>query len=84
LIEKYESIVKEIDEMLFLREIDKKIKDHETKKKRMEIKKDLKHDLNIEKPDIKPKVITRSNQGNKEEIFEFPVKRVTRTIEVSC
>ena len=84
MIENYESIVKEIDEMLFLREIDKKIKDHETKKKRMEIQKDLKHDLNMKKPEIKPKVIIKSNQSNKEEIFEFPVKRVTRTIELSC
>ena len=70
--------------MLFFREVDKKIKDHEKRKVRLEIKKESEHKLEIDKPKIKPKPMISPHQSGKEEIFEFPVKKIRKTIEVSC
>ena len=80
MIYNYESIVKEIDEMLFFREIDELIKKHDKKKEEIKQKKDNYKDRLDEKQDFEIQPINNS----KEEIFEFPVKKIRRTIEVSC
>ena len=73
MIENFESIVKEIDEMLMFREIDKLIKKHEGKKiQKKEIKTDLACHISI-----KPK------NDTKEEIFELPVRKVKTIIELT-
>ena len=77
MIQDFETVVKEIDEMLRNKEIDRLIKNHEEKtiiKKEEFLKKS--DDLN---PSVK---ISQNN--TKEEIFELPTRRVRRTIEVSC
>ena len=82
MIENFESIVKEIDEMLMFREIDKLIKKHEKKI----IKDDNKKETGKETHDLKCHVSIKpinNNNRNKVEIFELPVKRVKRTIEIS-
>ena len=85
MIENFESIVKEIDEMLMFREIDKLIEKHEKEKTNQKI--DQK-DIRREQPDLTCNVsIKTKNQiknDKKEEIFELPVRRIRRTIEISC
>ena len=79
MIENFESIVKEIDEMLMFREIDKLIKKHEKKIPKL----DQKQIVKKEKPDLTCQVNIKTNNQDKVEIFELPVKKVSRTIELS-
>ena len=85
MIENFESIVKEVDEMLMFREIDKLIKKHEKEKNKIKINK-IKYNL-IQKTDLKCQVKIKSKSqiknDTKEEIFELPVRRVRRTIEIA-
>ncbi len=78
MIDDFEKIVKEIDEMLQNREIDQLIKKHEEKtinKKEKETSK---------KPDALNCSVTIKQDNPKEEIFELPTRKVIRTIEISC
>ena len=79
MVENFESIVKEIDEMLMFREIDKLIKKHEKKISKF----NQKHEFKEEKTDLKCQVNIRKNNQDKVEIFELPVRKVRRTIEVT-
>jgi len=78
MIDDFEKVVKEIDEMLQNREIDRLIKKHDKKtinnKKEETSKKS--DDLNCN--------VTIKQDNPKEEIFELPTRKVIRTIEVSC
>jgi len=78
MINDFEKVAKEIDEMLRNKEIDQLIKKHEEKTindKREETSKKL--------DDLNP-IITIKQDNPKEEIFELPTRKVRRTIEVSC
>jgi len=78
MINDFEKVAKEIDEMLQNREIDRLIKKHDKKTindKREETSKKL--------DDLNP-IITIKQDNPKEEIFELPTRKVRRTIEVSC
>ena len=78
MIEDFETVVTEIDEMLRNREIDRLIKKHEEKTINKKEEESLK-----KSDDLNPSVKISQN-NTKEEIFELPTKRVRRTIEVSC
>ena len=74
----FEKVVKEIDEMLLFREIDQLIIKHEKKTKEKKEIKSL-----IESNNYKP-VKNLKSSDSKVEIFEFPTKKITKTIKVSC
>ena len=78
MIDDFEKVVKEIDEMLQNREIDRLIKKHDKKtinnKKEETSKKS--DDLNCS--------VTIKQDNPKEEIFELPARKIRRTIEISC
>jgi hypothetical protein len=76
--EYFEKVVKEIDEMLLFREIDKLIKKHEEK-----TIKNIQEKISIKKEENNSDLIINHN-NTKEEIFELPTKKIKRTIEVSC
>jgi hypothetical protein len=78
--ENFESIVKEIDEMLINRDIDKLIKKHEKKIK----ENNQKEELTEKKPYLNCKISINTKNNIKEEIFELPTRKVRRTITVSC
>lgn len=80
MIENYDSIVKEIDEMLFFREIDELIKKHDTKKVEEKQKIEKYRDKQNEKQDVE----IQPKYHSKEEIFEFPVRKVKKIITLSC
>jgi hypothetical protein len=84
LIENYESIVKEIDEMLFFRKIDQLIKKHEEKKTQNNIKEDINKIQKNDNQDLTNNFEYKQKNCTKEEIFEFPVKRIKKTIELTC
>ena len=78
MIDDFEKIVKEIDEMLQNREIDRLIKKHDEKTIKNKEKETSK------KPDDLNCSVTIKQDNPKEEIFELPVKKIIRTITVSC
>jgi hypothetical protein len=78
MIDDFEKIVKEIDEMLQNREIDRLIKKHDEKTIKNKEKETSK------KPDDLNYSVTIKQDNPKEEIFELPVKKIIRTIEISC
>ena len=77
MIENFDKVVKEIDEMLFFREIDQLIKKNEEKNKKKLEEKSLKKSKNISSKES----IKKSNK--KEEIFFMPTKRMKKTIKIS-
>ncbi len=78
--ENFETIIKEIDEMLLLREIDKLIKKHDKKI----LKTNQKEETQEKTPDLTCQISIKTNKNIKEEIFELPTRRIRRTITVSC
>jgi len=78
LVEDFDKVVKEIDEMLFFRHIDQLIKKNEEKNKKETEKKtlDKSEDLSFRES------IKQSNK--KEEIFIMHTKRIKKTIRASC
>ena len=78
MIDDFEKVVKEIDEMLQNREIDRLIKKHD--KKTINNKKEE----TSKKSDALNCSVTIKQDNPKEEIFELPVKKIIRTIEISC
>lgn len=78
MIEDFETVVTEIDEMLRNRDIDRLIKKHEKKTK------NKKEEESLKKSDGLNPSVKISQNNTKEEIFELPTRRVRRTIEVSC
>ena len=76
MIDDFEKVVREIDEMLQNREIDRLIKKHDQECIKKEETSKKSDDLNCS--------VTIKQDNPKEEIFELPVKKIIRTIEISC